>query len=394
MDEQKLKEQAMQRYENGESAKSIYKSLGKGKTWFFKWLKRFKSGDPDWTKEQSRKPHYSPKKTDEKMEQVVIDTRKQLEDTLYAQIGAHNIDWHLSQQTAIPRPSIVTINRIIQRNGLTRKRPRYIPKGVDYPGLEPTHSNFLHQFDPIGPRYLKSDGRFYSGNIIDAYDRRCNINPMRAKTRKDLTEALIRSWQMLGIPTYLQMDNMLQTQGSHRHPHSFGLVIRLCLHLGIQPLFIPVKEPWRNGIVERFNNDFDKMFFRAQFFKNFAYLRQQAKGFEAFHNEHHRYSTMHGKTPKQRTCGSIRLLPRNFEIPGRLTIVDGYIHLIRFIRSNRILDIFGEKFAMPMSVEYEYVRVTIDTQQEKLFVYHDKELIKELVYLLPKTSLDLSKLDL
>ena len=66
---------------------------------------------------------------------------------------------------------------------------------------------------------------------------------MRAKTRKDITEALIRSWQILGIPTYLQMDNMLQTQGSHRHPHSFGLVIRLCLHLGIQPLFIPIKEP-------------------------------------------------------------------------------------------------------------------------------------------------------
>lgn len=393
MDEQKLRELAIQRYNNGEAPKLIYTSLNRTKQWFFKWLKRFKTGEPNWANELPRKPHHSPKKIDKAMEQAVIAKRQELEQTLYAQIGALNIFWHLGQEKS-DLPSTVTINRIIKRNNLTRKKPRYIPKGVDYPGLEPTHSNFLHQFDPIGPRYLKSDGRFYSGNIIDAYDRRCNINPMRVKTRKDITEALIRSWQMLGIPVYLQMDNMLQTQGSHRHPHSFGLVIRLCLYLGIQPVFIPIKEPWRNGIIERFNNDFDKMFFRAQFFKNFAYLRQQANGFELFHNEHHRYSTMHGKTPKQQISGDIRLLPKDFKIPEELTISDGYIHLIRFIRSSRILDIFGEKFAMPMSVEYEYVRATIDTQQEKLFVYHDKELIKELAYYLPKTPLDLSKIEL
>jgi len=392
MDEQRIRELAIQRHEKGESPKFIYTSLNRTKQWFFKWLKRFKSGESDWANELSRKPHHSPKKIDQAMEQAVIEKRQELEQTLYAQIGALNISWHLGQERDLP--SSATINRIIKRNDLTRKKPRYSPKGVDYPGLEPTHSNFSHQFDPIGPRYLKSDGRFYSANIIDAYDRRCNINPMRAKTRKDLTEALIRSWQTLGIPTYLQMDNMLQTQGSHRHPHSFGLVIRLCLYLGIQPVFIPIKEPWRNGIVERFNDDFDKMFFRAQFFKNFAYLRQQAKGFEAFHNEHHRYSTMHGKTPKQQTSEDIHLLPKDFEIPEELTIAEGYIHLIRFIRSSRILDVFGEKFAMPMSVEYEYVWTTIDTQQEKLFVYHDKKIIKEMAYSLPKTPLDLSKIEL
>lgn len=393
MDDKKIRELAIQRYEKGEPPKLIYTSLNRTKQWFFKWLKRFKSGDSNWADELSRKPHHSPKKIDESMEQAVIEKRQELEQTLYAQIGALNISWHLGQEKAA-LPSMATINRVIKRNDLTRKKSRYTPKGVDYPGLEPTQSNFLHQFDPIGPRYLKSDGRFYSGNIIDAYDRRCTINPMRAKTKKDITEALIRSWQMLGIPTYLQMDNMLQTQGSHRHPHSFGLVIRLCLHLGIQPIFIPIKEPWRNGIVERFNDDFDKKFFRAQFFKNFVYLCQQAKGFEIFHNKHHRYSTMHGRTPNQQVSKGIRLLPKGFKIPKKLTIADGYIHLIRFIRSSRILDIFGEKLAMPMSVEYEYVWTTVDTQQEKLFVYHDKKIIKELDYPLPKTSLDLSKIEL
>lgn len=393
MTEKEFKELAIKRYENGESAKAIYESLGKGKTWFFKWLKRFQRGDPNWSDELSRRPHHSPNKTDPKMEQTIIEQRQKLEQTLYSQIGVDNISWQLSQKVD-DLPSMATINRIIKRNNLTRKRPKYTVKGIDYPSLEITKSNFLHQMDIVGPRYLKSDGRFYSINIIDAFDRRAVVNPKRRQTRIEVTQSLIRAWQTLGIPIYLQMDNTLPTQGSHLHPHSFGVVIRLCLELGIQPLFIAMSEPWRNGIVERFNNVFDKSFFRAQFFKNFRYLCQQSQNFEVFHNNNHRYSTMEGETPMQRVSKKLKRLSKNFSIPRKLTIADGFVHFVRFIRSNRALDLNGEKFAMPMSVVYEYVWATIDTEQEKLFVYHDKKLIKEFDYFLPKTSLDLSKIEL
>ena len=45
-------------------------------------------------------------------------------------------------------------------------------------------------------------------------------------------------------------------------------------------------------------------------------------------------------------------------------------------------------------VEYEYVWATIDTAQETLFVYHDSKLIVKYPYPLPKSSIDLSKIDL
>jgi len=81
-------------------------------------------------------------------------------------------------------------------------------------------------------------------------------------------------------------------------------------------------------------------------------------------------------------------------LPEKLTIAPGYIHIIRFIRSNRILDIFGEKFAMPMEVEYEYVWTTIDTAAQKLNIYHDSKLVDQILYSVPKMSLDLSNIDL
>lgn len=393
MNNKELREQAVRRYEHGESPKEIYQSLGKSKTWFFKWLKRSQLAGKDWARDLSRRPHRTRKRVDEAVEQAVIETRKSLEKELYAQIGALNISWHLKQQGINP-PPIGTINKILKRNNLVRKRPKYEPKNVDYPSLEIIHSNYLHQFDVVGPRYLKTDGRFYSANIIDAYDRRCSVNPIRRQTKVDIANALIRSWQTLGIPLYLQMDNKLPARGSNRYPHSFGLVIRLCLKLGIQPIFIPIKEPWRNGIIERFQDVFDKMFFRAQYFKNFLHLLQQARCFEAFHDQNHRYSTLEGKTPAEKVSGNLRFLPTNFRIPRELPITPGYVHLIRFIRSNRVLDIFGEKFSMPLRVEYEYVWATIDTTKEILSVYHDSKLIERFDYPLPKTSIDLSKIEL
>lgn len=78
----------------------------------------------------------------------------------------------------------------------------------------------------------------------------------------DIVQAMVAGWQRLGIPQFLQVDNELSFRGSNRYPHSFGLLIRLCLYLQVEIVFIPPGEPWRNGIVERFNDVYDKLFFR------------------------------------------------------------------------------------------------------------------------------------
>ena len=393
MDEKELREDAIKRFENGETPREIYQSSRKSKAWFFKWLRRYKHERKNWACSKSRRPHRTSRKIEATLEQAVIETRKKRERQLYAQIGAISINFDLQQQGITPLP-LSTINKILKRNELIRKRPKYTPKGVDYPSLPVQQSNYVHQFDVVGPRYLKTDGRFYSANFIDAYDRRCSVNPRRRQTRIEIAQALIRSWQTLGIPCYLQLDNKLPSRGSNRYPHSLGLVIRLCLHLGIQPIFIPIKEPWRNGIIEHFQNVFDKMFFRAQYFEGFSYLVEQAWEFETFHNQYHRYSTMEGKTPLEKVSGNLRYLQKDFRLPAKLTIAPGHIHIIRFIRSNRILDIFGEKFAMPMEVEYEYVWATIDTAAQNLNIYHDSKLVDQIPYPVPKTSLDLANIDL
>jgi len=55
--EEETRKNAIFRYMvDGESPKDIYTNLHRSKKWFFKWLKRFQSGDSHWYEDQSRAP--------------------------------------------------------------------------------------------------------------------------------------------------------------------------------------------------------------------------------------------------------------------------------------------------------------------------------------------------
>ena len=169
----------------------------------------------------------------------------------------------------------------------------------------------------------------------------------------------------MGLPDFLLLDNELSFRGSNRYPRSPGLVIRLCLHFGVTPVFIPVSEPWRNGVIESFNDTYNRKFFRRQWFKSYAQLKRQCKNFQTFHNNHHRYSCLKGKTPMEVVAKAqlpILKLGANTKIPTREDIPDGNIILIRFIRSNRILNIFGERFKVSKDLDYSYVKAVIVTE--------------------------------
>ena len=118
--EQELRKQAIQRYQKNEKPKTIYTDLNRSKYWFFKWLKRYQSGDPDWYKDQSKAPHTRPAAISEIERQRIISTRKRLESQKFAQTGASAIKWELSKSGS-SFPSDRTINRVLKREGLVKK---------------------------------------------------------------------------------------------------------------------------------------------------------------------------------------------------------------------------------------------------------------------------------
>lgn len=282
--EEQSRKEAIRRYLIDEPPKSIYSSFKNSKKWFFKWLKRFQEGGSNWFKDKPKTPNTIANKINEEIENIVVFARKRLKADKYSQIGATSIQWEI-KKLGIEPPHVWTINRILERNGLIYKKRSYEPQRKSYPEIvNPSEINILHQVDLVGPCYIKGDGHFYSFNVIDIYSHSVKLNPIRSKRDEEIANSLISTWKTLGIPKYIQFDNELSFHGSHKHPHSLGVVLRLCLSLGIKSIFIPQGEPWRNGVIESFNDTYDKKFFRTQGFRDFSHLTEESSVFEDFHN--------------------------------------------------------------------------------------------------------------
>jgi len=118
--EPELRKSAIERYLKGESPKSIYTDLKRSKEWFFKWLKRYQSGDSDWYQGKSRAPIRRPFQISKIDKQRVISVRQKLESQKFAQTGASAIKWELTK-SGHSFPSDSTINRVLKREGLVKK---------------------------------------------------------------------------------------------------------------------------------------------------------------------------------------------------------------------------------------------------------------------------------
>ena len=82
--EEQVRKNAIERYLKGELPKTIYSELNRSKEWFFKWLKRFRSGSSDWYKDRSRAPLRRPKSISANDQQRIISIREHLDSQRFA----------------------------------------------------------------------------------------------------------------------------------------------------------------------------------------------------------------------------------------------------------------------------------------------------------------------
>jgi putative transposase len=377
---------AIDRYSSGERITTIARSMGYSRKWVYKWVERHHSSDDasDWNRSRSSSPQSSPRQLTENIVEAVKLVRLNLYNHgLFC--GAQAIEWELREQGVEPVPSLRSINRILSREELTHRRTgSYEPKGKKYPVLAANEVNQVHQTDYVGPCYLNGPVRFYSLNSVDLATGRCAISPVLNKAGQNTVDAIWSSWKRLGIPNHQQVDNESVFFGSRQFPRGMGNLIRLCLLYGVEPWFIPMGEPWRNGVVEKFNDHYRKGFLSRVPMLGEEDLRQQSLIFEQKHNTRYRYSKLGGRTPQRALDQSRHTIrfPETTEAP-RCPLAKpttGRYHLVRFIRSNLELDIFGERFNMPSEAEYEYAVATIDVGRQRLSVGIDGGTIAEYEY--------------
>jgi hypothetical protein len=210
----------------------------------------------DWT-DRSHAPQ-APPRTDATIEDLVLTLRRDLAETSdLGAYGAKAIQQALRDRGLEAIPSIRTIGRILERRGALdgRKRVRRPPppRGWYLPEVATGRAE-LDSFDVVEGLVIKDGPQVEVLNGIALHGGLAASWPMTAPvTAKAVAEALIEHWRASGLPGYAQFDNDTIFQGTHTHPDVVGRVMRVCLSLGVVPVFIPPREPGFQAMIEGYN---------------------------------------------------------------------------------------------------------------------------------------------
>ena len=372
----------------GHSVESICQTLGRSHDWFHFWWRRYQAqgvtGLYDLTRANHQPPRISPD-----LERTILSIRRRLESqqhpqTRYSLIGASAILAELKALQVRPLPCERTIERVLERNGVTTPRvrlARFRPTPL-YPTPQAQRSNQLHLVDLVGPLYLKGQRqRYYIFVCRDAFDGAVHLKLGRSRHMEAVLTFLGECWKTLGRPEQIQFDNAREFLGWGAAARYLSRVIRLCLRFGIEPIFIPPAQPQRNGAVEWFNGWFQPRLFQRHYSRTSA-LKRELQQLENTVNTQHVQRRLGGLTPDQhRRQQKLQKLPARFDIPlNALPIAIGRVNFIRQVTPKGWIYLLSQSFKVGKRLQRQFVKAVLDTQRVQLTVYAQGQIIKRWPY--------------
>lgn len=196
-------------------------------------------------------------RTPRHLERRVLALRHALRTTdVLGEYGAAAIHRVLEREGAPALPTVRTIGRILARHGALDHRHRLRrpapPPGWHLPAVAARRVE-LDLFDVI------EDLKLAGGPLLDVLTGTALHSglpaawPLPTASTARILPRLAGHWRGVGLPAYAQFDNDTRFQGAHQHPDVFGRVTRLCLQLGVTPVFVPPREFGLQNAIEHLN---------------------------------------------------------------------------------------------------------------------------------------------
>ena len=208
----------------------------------------------------------------------------------------------------------------------------------------------------------------------------CAWPPPAAWTRCSGSSA--SGWKDLGRPAQVQLDNARELAGWGPAARTLSRVIRLCLHFGVSPVFIPAGEPQFNGSVENFNGWFQEPLLQRKFHRPGGLRHELARLQEAV-NTQHVHPRLGGKTPAQHRRGlRLQKLPKSFVVvpTGRLPLAAGRVTFIRCVSVAGTVTVLSQSFRVGKKHRGLYLQMVVDTGRGRLTAYLNGRVLKRWPY--------------
>jgi hypothetical protein len=337
----------------------------------------------DWA-DRSTAPHH-PRRTAPDLEALVLAVRSELAESILGEQGASAIERALIDRGAPLVPSIRTIGRILERRGVLDGRRRIRrpgpPAGWYLPELA-ARTVELDAFDAIvglrlfgGAHIEVLTGVSLHGGLVAAWPSAAVVSPV-------ITAALLEHWRTIGLPAFAQFDNDTRFLGPHAWPDVLGSVPRLCLALGVTPVFTPIRETGFQAAVEGFNGLWQARVWQRSWALDGDGLRDRSDAYVAAHRAHR--AARIESAPERRPFPTSLPRPRPGPPHGRLI----------FIRRTTLTgsaDILGRHYPVDPAWPHRLVRAELDLDA-RVIRFHalrrrdptDQPLLAEVPYRLPE----------
>jgi len=373
----------------GRSVKAICNAVGRCDVWFYKWWRRYLEAGPQGLYDLTHTNHHVAQRITPELERAILSIRRRLQahaspTTRFALTGAPAILAELKGLGIRPLPCERTIERVLERNGLTAPRVRLAPllPHQAWPGPQARASNELHEIDLVGPVYLQGNRhRYYIWVGKDVFDGAVCLRLAGSRCMNEVLWFLGECWKDLGLPAQAQFDNARELAGWGTAAHTLSRVIRLCLRFEVSPVFIPEGEPQFNGSIENFNGWFQLPLFGHAFRRPGDLRRELARLQEAV-NTQHIHPRLGAQTPAQHRRGlRLRKLPVSFVVPTeRLPLSAGRVTFIRRVSVAGTVRLLSQSFRVGKRHRGLYLRLVIDTGRGSLTAYLNGRVLKRWTY--------------
>jgi hypothetical protein len=320
------------------------------------------------------------------LEDLVLTLRRELKETSdLGEFGAAAIHRALQARRIDDLPSVRTIGRILKRRGALdgRKRVRRLapPTGWYLPDVGARRAE-LDSLDIVEGLVIRGGIAVEVLNGISLHGGLVVSWPMATITARATTQALIEHWRVVGLPAYAQFDNDTIFQGPHQHADVVGRVMRLCLSLGVVPVFAPPRETGFQAAIENFNGRWQAKVWARFEYDSLNSVQAQSGKFVA--------------ASRQRAAARIEAAPARRPFPKRWKLdlqaqPRGRIIFLRRTSAQGTVELLGHRFEVDVSWPHRLVRaeVDLDAGRIRFFALRRREpnhqpLLREVAYTLPR----------
>ena len=269
----------------------------------YKWLRRYRERGERGLDDLTRRPHRSPNRIRDNMEQVVVDLRRE-----YPAKGAHVLTQMLKDRRYDHVPSKSTVAAILRRHGLIDSAES--AKRQPYKRFEHDEPNQLWQMDFKGHIAIGRGGRCHPLRGLDDHSRFSlgvrTCSNERSQTVQDQVTSIFRHY---GMPDTMLMDN--GSPWGHDFDHPFTPLTVWLIQLGVRVVHSRPYHPQTLGKLERFHRSLKAQLLQGRTYTDLAHCQSSFDRWRDFYNLERPHHALDLNTPASRYSMSSRPFPES-----------------------------------------------------------------------------------